>query len=66
MIDKELLAMISFFARKKEFHTTSGLDSKSIRELKNADLIDIYDMYPDGRIRWWPTSKGRALLEAEP
>jgi len=33
--------------------------------LREADLVDIYDMWPDGRRRWTLTAAGRRALGAE-
>jgi hypothetical protein len=63
MIDKELLAKIGDLARKDEFYTTSDMDSPPIRALREADLIRVYDMHSDGRVRWMLTAEGLALLK---
>lgn len=63
-IDKELLAKIADLARKGQFYTTSDIDAAA-RMLWVADLIDVYDIHPDGRVRWMPTAKGTELLGSE-
>ncbi len=60
---KALLKKIADAARSERFYTTADIEG-DIKVLRENDLIDIYDMYDDGRIRWTLTAKGREHLEA--
>ncbi len=38
------------------------LDNDALRELCVGDLVDLYDMWPNGDRRWLVTPAGRAAL----
>jgi DNA-binding MarR family transcriptional regulator len=61
--DRVLLALIYSSAMREEFYTTASIEG-AVKRLRDNDLIDIYDMYPDGRVRWWLTAKGWDALAA--
>ena len=61
-MDKALLQKIADGARSDNFYTTWRIEGE-IRALRDADLIDVYDMHDDGRVRWMLTAEGAALLK---
>ena len=62
-MNKALLKKIADDARSDRFYTTTDIEGE-IKALRDNDLIGIYDMYDDGRIRWMLTPKGHQHLQA--
>jgi hypothetical protein len=42
--------------------TTEAGDETAAHELRDAALIELWDMWPDGRERWTTTGLGRTAL----
>jgi hypothetical protein len=42
--------------------TTSADEEEAACELRDAGMIELWDMWPDGRQRWYATALGREIL----
>lgn len=57
-----LKALVIAYPEPVTIAPKTELDSEALWELRNGDLIEQYDMWPNGDRRWLATSVGRAAL----
>lgn len=56
------LALLRQIAQAWPDALTVHPETADLRALWDADLIDVYDMWSDGRRQWTPTIEGRTLI----
>lgn len=57
-----LQALVIAYPEPLTIEPKTDVESEALWELRNGDLIEQYDMWPNGDRRWIATSEGRAAV----